>query len=650
MSIYRGVIALIATVMVTMGWVATQSYSAMRSSSVITVSGASVYVSDEIGACLSATGNTKACNATDLAAKNVDSQDDIWRAAVKTATSCTDADFAVGAVEAATDGGARVFNVSGVEVHAQMYDLDGSGGVLNATKRSSGAQTTGAGNTDMQDDAPKPASLQAAPYFNNNANGASTTANAILFTFNKPLRTFGAWFGDVETKLPLTNGRQWDASSSTASDSGEGGARASLRLIFDTDADGAISAGDTTQDISIPETLAPTGDLWAGATSGSAAARLAAPAHTGGGGDPRFCGGGGNATDAVGCGNSTTRWIGFVADSSNVIGMLLTVGDDDHLLAGPQTNSSADQVASCVDAGGASDGDCDGGTERLSMIGATTIVGSCAAPTATNTTAPTATNTAVPTVTFTNTVVPTATLTNTVVAATNTAAPAATNTPEPLPTSITVPVATSTIVPTATSESVSSLPATPTEVVAFAVVATPTQTALHQQLAVTLKAADSLVIIGQETQLFVEVTNLSSAALDQVVGLLPLPNGFTYLSGIASQGDLNYVPAPSGVAYQLGTLLPGQTVTLTITVQVSDSASFENETLFQAHAATPYLASVYSEWQGVVVLAPVIPATGLSNPVRPSDWVSWIAVGLLFCTLLWVRYKVRYTQSKCMFR
>ncbi len=649
MSVSRPFIALIVSAILTMGWIATRTYAASYKSSVIAVPGANVYVSDEIGACLSATGNTKACNAADLAAKNVDSQDDIWRNAITSTTSCVAADFATGSVEASSNGGARVFNVGGIEVQAQMYDRDGSGGLLNATIRNSGAQTTGAGNTDMQDDAPKPVALQAEPYFNNNSNGASTTANAMLFTFNQPLKAFGAWFGDLETKLSLTDGRQWIAASSTAADAGTGGARASLRLIFDTDASGTISAGDTTQDVSIPETLAPTGDLWSGATAGTAAARLAAPAHIGGGGDPRFCGGGATGSDAVGCGNSTTRWIGFVADSPNVIGMLLTVGDDDHLLAGPQTDNSADQVASCVGAGGASDGDCDGGTERLSMIGATTLIGSCAVPTAT----PTETNT--PTATFTST--PTNTLRPT---STNTATGPSksdpTNTPQQvaaLPTATalrSIVVTHESILESSTATPVveTTASALPTEPIVFAVLGAtvPAITPHTPQLDVALRTSDDLVVAGQEVVLRIQVTNNGPDLANNVAGLLPLPIGLQYVSTHAGQGVANYSPTAHGVAYQLGTLSSGQSVYIDVTVWVTDAAHLENKVMLQAHASALQTASAYSDWVGLTPLQAVIPATGLDNPKRPSDWLTWVLWSTVSLGILLVRRKRQQTKVK----
>ncbi len=123
----------------------------------------------------------------------------------------------------------------------------------------------------LQGDAPRPASFYntaAQPRFWNENSGGTTSRNAVLFEFSEPVTAFGAWFGDLETN--------------------PNGTSAIVRLL---DADGN-RIGD---DIVVPPTV-----------------------------DPSQCG----AATFRGCGNRTTRWIGFVDDTTQVKQMLVVVGDD----------------------------------------------------------------------------------------------------------------------------------------------------------------------------------------------------------------------------------------------------------------------------------------------------------------------------------
>ena len=56
----------------------------------------------------------------------------------------------------------------------------------------------------LQDCAPRPQSLydgsRPQPRFWNALYGASTDLNAVMFEFPQPVRAFGAWFGDLETR------------------------------------------------------------------------------------------------------------------------------------------------------------------------------------------------------------------------------------------------------------------------------------------------------------------------------------------------------------------------------------------------------------------------------------------------------------------
>lgn len=147
----------------------------------------------------------------------------------------------------------------------------------------------GTGNS-LQASSPRPASLYDTnnqPAFWNQTNvPPSSTDNsrfAVRFTFDSPVKSFGAWFGDLETRT-------------------EDGTPAVLRLL---DASGnrigndisitpnQISDGNNTQTV-----------------------------------DQSQCGNSGNDT---GCGNQSTRWVGFIDDNATprVKQVLVIVGDDD---------------------------------------------------------------------------------------------------------------------------------------------------------------------------------------------------------------------------------------------------------------------------------------------------------------------------------
>jgi len=141
----------------------------------------------------------------------------------------------------------------------------------------------------MQDHAPKPQTLYTAgKAYYNESSGSTSSRNALLFTFAQPIRAFGAWLGDVETR---TDGN---------------GTTALLRLLDDS----GVRIGD---DIQIPTSTATA--------------------------DQSLCGAPVNDS-YVGCGNRTTRWIGFVADDATPVKqMLVIVGDDDSQTDGNDGNT-----------------------------------------------------------------------------------------------------------------------------------------------------------------------------------------------------------------------------------------------------------------------------------------------------------------------
>jgi uncharacterized repeat protein (TIGR01451 family) len=172
------------------------------------------------------------------------------------------------------------FTTNGVTTSVQLIDL-------NPVDSCTGTPATGspslATTVALQANAPRPASLNNAasqPFWNENT-GNNASRNAVLFTFARPVSSFGAWFGDLETRSTIANGTP-----------------AILRLL-DT-------AGNRIgKDISIDPT-----DI----SNGGAFTPL----------DQNTCGG------INGCGNNSTRWVGFVDNSSipRVSKVLVIVGGD----------------------------------------------------------------------------------------------------------------------------------------------------------------------------------------------------------------------------------------------------------------------------------------------------------------------------------
>jgi uncharacterized repeat protein (TIGR01451 family) len=287
----------------------------------------------------------------------VDTQDDAWRAASQAATSCTT--FLTGLLSETQDTlcGARTGDCilpsvlpTGLVISYTLRNMDGR--TLGSPDAWASGQGAGCNdmNSTLQDGAPRPTGLPGC-YYNDadSFRGANEHPNGVLFTFTEPVRAFGAWFGDLETK-PYGTTYYHDGADGG---SGIGGAQAYFRLFFD---DGSM------QEFPIIPTLAP-GGPWLSTA-------VAQPLPLGGGGDVRYCGGPDQATDAAGCGNETTRWIGFVSDPAKPVRqMLVVVGDDDHSGAGPSDGPNV----SCA---GGDANTCNGGTEYISFIGPTL----CAAP------------------------------------------------------------------------------------------------------------------------------------------------------------------------------------------------------------------------------------------------------------------------------
>ncbi|MCB0000243.1 MAG: hypothetical protein KDE56_30975 [Anaerolineales bacterium] len=228
----------------------------------------SVFISDEAG------GNNTTSRAL------VDTLDDSWESA---AQGIGAASFELGAV---FDPVAPVIlqTANGFTIEVSLRNMDGNDPLVGTA---SGTQGDVSNSSTLQDNAPKPQSMVADAFYAESA-GSSSNRNALLFTFSQPIRTFGAWFGDVETR---TDGE---------------GVPAILRLL----------ASDGTQ-------IGSDVEITPGLVNNVAI-------------DQQSCG----ASEAddptpgsetfIGCGNRTTRWIGFVADGTNPVKqMILIVGDDD---------------------------------------------------------------------------------------------------------------------------------------------------------------------------------------------------------------------------------------------------------------------------------------------------------------------------------
>ncbi|HAG85274.1 MAG TPA: hypothetical protein DCL61_30050 [Cyanobacteria bacterium UBA12227] len=148
-------------------------------------------------------------------------------------------------------------------------------------------------NNSLQDSSPRPSSLYNSAdqpgFWNHTGGNSDSRRNAVRFTFAQPVKSFGAWFGDLETR---TQG---------------GGAPAYLRLLD-------ASGNRIGQDIAItPQTL----------DNGTSSTPNPQPLNQ------ANCST--SATSQLGCGNQTSRWVGFIDNNASprIKQVLVIVGDDD---------------------------------------------------------------------------------------------------------------------------------------------------------------------------------------------------------------------------------------------------------------------------------------------------------------------------------
>ena len=180
----------------------------------------------------------------------------------------------------------------------------------------------------LQDCAPRPQSLYPGtggglPRLYNAVGfttGGSTSLDGVLVEFSQPVRNFGAWFGDLETRFdPDPN------------DALQEGLPARMKL-FD-------AAGNVLLNEPVPSDfrLQPDGtDPDAVPDADTDPDRIAI--------DQSLCGGPTPSDYHLGCGNQATRWIGFTGADAQVAKMLIVVGDDDDSNDGKHQHHRRDRV------------------------------------------------------------------------------------------------------------------------------------------------------------------------------------------------------------------------------------------------------------------------------------------------------------------
>ena len=234
------------------------------------------FISTEIGG----SNNAEARFAVDL-------MDEEWRSASIIAGACPEDDDIItldltGTIAVANE---VEFTIGTTNITISNRNMDGP--VLGSPGTDVSLDTS----STLQGNAIRPSSLYnagAQPEFLNeimNTAISGMSKNALLISFDTPVRSFGAWFGDLETN--------------------SFGVNAELQF-FDSSNNqiGSTTIIPASQDWLIEEGLV---DL------------RGAP-------DESLCGGGIEA-----CGNQTTRWVGFVSDENNPVShMLVVVGDEDN--------------------------------------------------------------------------------------------------------------------------------------------------------------------------------------------------------------------------------------------------------------------------------------------------------------------------------
>lgn len=214
----------------------------------------------------------------------LDAQDDTWRsdAIAKSLTNLSPSwTGGTGATTANTASTAlNLFTYNSVTVTAALHNIVVSDADCDGTIN--GNQGNLSDTDTMQDSSPRPEQFYNAGnqprYWTENA-GSSSNRNAIVFEFSTPIRAFGAWFGDAETR-------------------NDGMATPMLLRLVDSSGN---RIGNDTE-------ITPNGTP-----------------------NQSICGGGAPSSSPSACGNETTRWIGFTDSmmTPRVSQAIIIIGDDD---------------------------------------------------------------------------------------------------------------------------------------------------------------------------------------------------------------------------------------------------------------------------------------------------------------------------------
>ncbi|MGQ0541252.1 MAG: carboxypeptidase-like regulatory domain-containing protein [Blastocatellia bacterium] len=244
-----------------------------------------------------------------------DTYDDAWRTgSIAAGANFFSTPWAGGAAGTFLNGG-TLFTISGITVTLSSVNMDTAletgSHLCFGTSLTSDPSLAGSGGTNLQDDSPRPAQLAGSGTYLEAVNtGDLTSRNALRFQFSSDVRSFGAWFGDLETRTDLF------------------GRPAIIRLLD-------VNNNIIGQDILVGTSTAD---------------------------QPNDCDSTQTGRDPFGlsgCGSKTTRFIGFVDNdvTARVRTMLVIVGDADAGLTAGNPNEY--------------NGSPEGASEHLSMIGAT---------------------------------------------------------------------------------------------------------------------------------------------------------------------------------------------------------------------------------------------------------------------------------------
>lgn len=108
-------------------------------------------------------------------------------------------------------------------------------------------------------------------------------------------------------------------------------------------------------------------------------------------------------------------------------------------------------------------------------------------------------------------------------------------------------------------------------------------------LLITKTASPTTVFVGEDVTFTITVTNDGPSSATGVIVTDPLPAGLAHVSSTSSQGFTSF--APNTVTANLGTLLPGQSATVTIVVRAEATGVFLNTATARSNMTDPTPAS-----------------------------------------------------------